>query len=436
MINFDERVHLAVIGDGFIRTPFLSGTKEAPRYVGSDVCSPIGPNIVHIPAAGRKSGLNLANPNFRRAVFTSDLCERITREESAQLNQENVGVSFKFHKNADRNIARAHISDKTLLRGTRTLVLESSTAFSTPIQFNELNQNEATTSFLAFLDNYWTDLRHVDSEILQRHFTPLHFDLDFTFAYLTEVQPFTVNLPIYGDVRGLTVFERSEGITTASTAITLTEGGTAEILSDSIGGKYLRLFEIPPLHTLNICLTNDAGEVFSRSICLLDEFPTQKYIFLPAGLCGVPYECSIPLESAYFSIDCNSYNLPKGLHFSDDHTIHGVPVEYGTNFSFVGHIAENDGTTSAVKFIITINRPQRDLLVISDNENNDKSSGEYYACLSQPFGSCLEYGGKVWQFKRYKSMGEPWPFVEEIPYSYLSSGRLSTKATEEAWKEV
>jgi hypothetical protein len=33
-------------------------------------------------------------------------------------------------------------------------------------------------------------------------------------------------------------------------------------------------------------------------------------------------------------------------------------------------------------------------------------------------------------------MGEPWPAVDVLPYSYLTSGRDSAASLEEAWREL
>lgn len=436
MLAFDERAHLAVIGDGFIRTPFLTGTRETPRYRGPDECFPAKPSIIHLPAAGRRSGLNLANPTFRRLVLTSGLCEEITREEAAQLNHEAAGVTFKFHDKPNHNMARAHVNDRTLLRGERAMIVESTgVKIDKPIDFNELTPAQATTSFLAFLNNFWTDLRHIDTEIVLRHHIPLHFDFDFTMAYLTGGQSFTARIPIYGDVTGLKVYDRASGVASADISVIL-GGGTAAIEDDGLGGKVLAMAGVTASPNLGVCLINDAGEVFCRQIALLDEFPTQPYVFLPAALCGVAYECSIPVSSPYFTIDPQSMVLPAGLEMSGCDTISGTPTEYGTNFRFTASIIEPDGSSSQVTFIITVNRPQRDLLVIADRECNDRSTGEYYAALSQPFGSCIEYGGKLWVFRRHKSMGEPWPAVDVLPYSYLTSGRDSAAGLEEAWKDL
>lgn len=173
-MQFDEKVHLAAVGGGFLRTPFLTATQEAPTDPRPGQMPVLSPQIIHIPSAGRKSGLNLHDPAFRRAVFSSTLCKTLTRDAAAQANQEGAGITFGFSDSPNRNMARARLSPGLTLAQERILLLDDSgNNLGRPVDVALVQPNNMTTGFLVFVSRYWQDLRHIDPDLLTRHHIPL-----------------------------------------------------------------------------------------------------------------------------------------------------------------------------------------------------------------------------------------------------------------------
>lgn len=429
-MQFDERVHLAVIGDGFIRTPFLNGTRDGVPYRATE-CTPREPQIIHIPAAGRRSGLSEAFPAFRRAFFASTLVQSLSTDQAAQMNQEGAGLTFGFNPNPHRNACRAHLSAGTAIRGEPALVLDTPIEADSPMDFNALHWGTAPTGWLVWATRYWHGVRHLDQP-LNRAFIPLHFDMDLNTIYTYGVAGVRATVPIYGGSSAPLVYDPYVGPSSASTSAPLTGGGWAEVFQDALGGWYLGLTGIPagPL-SLKVGIT-DGVEVYARDIVVSDEFPTKPIIGLPTGIVGSYYQANIPSASPTFQVTGSS--LPTGMSLdSMTGVVSGTPTVYGTNFWIEADITEPTGNISSVRFIQTISRPPVELMVLHDEEGNDHSTGEHYSLLYVPYGCCIEFGGWSYHFSRIKSSGEPWPFVKALPYSYLSPDRGTVKELENIW---
>lgn len=104
---FDEKVILAVVGGGFLRTPYLHAVNELPDNVDQEFDCELSGQIIHIPAAMRVSALSMDNPPFRRVVLTAELTHRVTTSRALAYNQEQAGITFGFHEQPHHSIARA-----------------------------------------------------------------------------------------------------------------------------------------------------------------------------------------------------------------------------------------------------------------------------------------------------------------------------------------
>jgi len=448
-MHFDETVHLAAVGGGFLRTPFLTATQEAPTDPRPGQMPVLSPQIIHIPSAGRKSGLNLHEPAFRRAVFSSTLCKTLTRDLAAQANQEGAGITFGFNDSPNRNMAKARLSAGLGLIGEPILLLDDSgNHLGRPIDVNLIQPNNMTTGFLVFVSRYWQDLRNVDANLLLRHHIPLQFDCDFDVIPLSSA-PFRAFLPILGNRGVPIVYDEALGITSYNPTgpTPITDGGTVEILPDEQGGFLIDLNFFPTgEQIIALTIADPSGQVFSRNIIIQDGWPAGAVVKLPHGVAGVPYHCSLPcneIACRIFGTDCSSgglgsslqsMTLPAGLGFNEDNSaIVGTPTEYGTNFGIVPSSIVHDGLQS-LGLSLTINRPTRNLLTIADALANDQSTGEYYAIQFMPFGSILTYGGHAYEFRRFLSNNETWPGIKRTPYLYGAASHQSAKAQEAAWR--
>jgi hypothetical protein len=433
---FDERVHLGIVGDGFIRTPFLSATLDEPLYRAPKDCPALGPQIVHVPAAGRRSGFNLPDPAFRRAVITSALARLLTTDQAAQANHENGGITFRFHKDAHRTHARAYLGNDTLLFGQRALILDDSGIdIGQAIDFNALTPDQATVGHLAFLNRFWQDLRHVDAGILCQAEIPLQYDCEFTIAYASQLAVYQARIPVIGNVGNVIVWDDRLGRGSYSpSGSPIDGGGTAKITADGLGGFFIDLtVSNPGLQTLPLVIEDDSGRMFGRVITVRDDYPTDPFIFLPQAVVGVPYRASVPAQGAYWTV--TGVNLPAGLTYDPStNLISGITNVYGTNFGLKARITEPDSTEDDVGVVLTVNRYPRKILSIVDWETPDRSTGEFYSCQFMPFGSILAYSGKAWEFRRHRDATQPWPCITEVPYAYGHLGRESARATENRWK--
>lgn len=446
---FDERVHLVSAGGGFLRTPYLTSTQDPAVNLRPDQSPVLSPQITHIPAAGRKSGLSLPSPAYRRAIFSSTLCKRLTSDGAAQVNQEAAGITFGFSEKPDRNMARARLSPGLILERQPILLLDDIAIDPRrPVDVNVIPTASMTTGFLVFLSRYWQDLRHVDPNLLLRHHLPLQFDCDFDIIPLSS-RRFRVTLPILGARGQPIVYDAALGPSSYDPlGSPIGSFGTATIQPDDLGGWYIDLSMVPDGESVvGLTIMDGSGQVYSRNIVIQDGFPAGAVVRLPHAMVGVPYYASLPCTDMLCRIygqDCSTGNidtditsitLPPGLSLVDGNTaIAGTPTEYGANYGIVPSSIIEEGLQS-IGISLTVNRPPRTLLTISE-DNNDHSTGEYYACQFMPFGSTLAYGGDAWEFHRFLANNEAWPGVKQIPYLYGAASRQSAKAREAAWKEA
>lgn len=122
---FDEKVFLAVVGGGFLRTPYLHAVNELDDNVDEEFDCQISGQVVHVPAALRVSGLTADNPPFRRVILTSNLTKRLTTANAIVYNQAQAGITFGFHDQPHHNVARAFMHDgETQYRGDPALILD------------------------------------------------------------------------------------------------------------------------------------------------------------------------------------------------------------------------------------------------------------------------------------------------------------------------
>ncbi len=449
-MHFDETVHLASVGGGFLRTPYLTATQEAPTDPRPGQIPVLSPQITHIPSAGRNSGLNLHDPAFRRVLLTSTLCKTLTRDAAAQANQEGAGITFGFSDSPNRNMAKAKILAGLRMLGDPILHLDDSgNNLSRPIDTQLVHPSNMTTGFLAFISRYWQDLRHVDQSLLLKHGVPLQFDCDFDVIPMSA-DPFRIFIPILGNHGIPIVYDATFGPASynpiGSTPIT---DGTVSMHEDGQGGYYIDL-SIIPSNTGFIPLTvaDPSGQIFSRNIVIQDGWPAGAVIRMPHGVVGVPYHCTLPCDSILCRIFGNNCTLediinnvhpialPAGLTVSPDGTaIVGTPTEYGTNFGIMPTSIVHEGLQS-LGLSLTINRPPRTLMVITDCLANDNSTGEYYAVQFMPFGSILTYGGHTYEFRRFLDNNQTWPGMKTHPYLYGSVSRQSAVAQEAFWREA
>ena len=445
-MQFEENVHLAAIGGGLLRTPYLSATQDPPANLQAGTCPVLSPEILHIPAAGRKSGLNLHDPSFRRAVITSTLGKLITRDGAAAANQQHSGATFGFSQSPDRNHAHVRLSDGLLMFNERVMVLDSTIIIAgRPIDLNVVSPSLMTTGFLAFITRYWEKLRHVDAEILAKHTLPLQFDCDFdAIPFLNKT--FRAYLPILGNIGDVKVYDARLGIQSWDPGGSDLSGlGTATVITDGIGGWLIDI-EITNFNTsvLPLAIADASGQVYCRNLLIQDSYPTGTFVRMPAGVVGIPYRCSIPTPETYCvgpDETCPSEEftrtlvLPAGLHVNGERgTIEGIPTEYGTNFGSHDQSIPESGVLPPMGWYLTINRPPRNLLTIVDIEETDRSTGEYYSAQFMPFGSTLAYGGHVFEFHRWLSVTQPWPGIREIPFAYGVGGPQPAKELENVWR--
>lgn len=449
-MQFDEKVHLVSVGGGFLRTPFLTSTQEATPNLAPGECPVQGPQIIHLPAAGRKNGMNLRDPAFRRAIFTSTLCKRLTRDGAAQTNHEASGVTFDFSDSPDRNLAHARVSPGLLFEGERIMLLDDIGAQpGRSVDVNIIPPATMATGFLAFVSRYWQDLRHVDRGILLRHLVPLQIDCDFDIIPLSS-KPFKVFLPIIGNQGTVIVYDQSLGPSSYNpSGSPIGDFGSATIEADSRGGYYVSLEMIPAGEAvINLVIADTSGQTYARNLIIQDGFPAGAVVRLPHGMVGVPYYSTLPCTDVLCRIygqDCPSGNidsdidsmtLPAGLSLTPDKTaIVGTPTVYGTNYGILPTGIAQEGLQS-LGISLTVNRPPRTLMVIADEMANDIQTGEYYAVQFMPYGSTLVYGGQAFEFRRFLATDQAWPGVRRIPYTYGSANHLSAKAQEGAWKEA
>lgn len=445
-MQFDETVHLFKLGEGFLRTPYLTATEDAANYNSPENCAALSPQVVHIPSAGRKSGLNLETPTFSKAIFTSALCKRLTTDAAAQINQEGAGVTFGFHENPDRNIARVRLSEAIRDPSGRLLFIDSPpTNFPRPIDLAAADTADMSTGFLAFISRYWQDLRHVDQRLLMQHRVPLQYDCDFDIIPMLN-ENCIVTLPIIGNVGAVIAYDAEQGIDSYDPAGSDISGvATVTVSADGIGGYYMTVSVTASQPTvLAIAIKDASGQVFSRNIVVQDGYPPGAIVKMPHAMIGVPYICSLECsnvcdnqdqcDSVYPSFDPDDLILPAGLTYNQRLSrVQGTPTEYGTNFGLHPSAITTEGT-QALGISLTVNRPHRNLMTLLDTEGNDYATGEYYAAHFMPFGSILSYGGTTYEFRRHLRNLQPWPGMIARPYVYEAASRPSAKQQESVWR--
>ena len=149
----------------------------------------------------------------------------------------------------------------------------------------------------------------------------------------------------------------------------------------------------------------------------------------------MPYKATVPNFPSAFTVA--DLVLPDGLYYNGvDNTIEGTPTQYGTNFGLHAASIPVSGTIQEEGWSLTINRPFRTLLVISQRETNDRSTGEYYASQFMPFGSSLLYGGHAYEFRRRLNSQQPWPGVVQKNFVYGGFSRESIRETERIWSRL
>src|ERR1043165_4772010 len=216
---FDEFVNLAVVGGGFLRTPFLHATNPLPDEPGQPGACPVAePQIIALPAARRTSTLSMHDAPFRRIVMSSALVRRVTHDQAAIANQEAAGVAFRFHEGPHRNLARAFVNSSTRFFDAAALILDKhpgADALIDPKDANDLGITDPTlmpTGFLAVVTRSWQDLRHVDPSSTMAHRIPLQMDVDFDVVFLAGMgvnTPFMI--PILGNQGDVRVWDARLG---------------------------------------------------------------------------------------------------------------------------------------------------------------------------------------------------------------------------------
>lgn len=436
---FDEYVNLAVVGGGFLRTPYLHATNPVQDRQTTSTCGGLKPEIIHIPAAHRKSGLNLSNPVFRRAIITSTLANQVSQDQAAQSNQEVAGTAFKFHDQPHRNIARAILNDQTILDGDRALILDTHPDLASlfvPDDVNRLGDTSPSvmpTGFLVFISRTWSDQRHTGADLLS-HKIPLHYDVDLDIVYLGGLGDDTgFMLPVWGSTGEVKAWDSRMGPESYSAmGSPILGGGTVTVLLDGNGLPYLQIsLSDSDLSTLPIAIQDDSGQVYSRSLVVTDAYPTPPSAALPSGRIGTPYHAVLPPETAYLHYTTNK--LPPGLTRTGN-VIMGTPTVYGGNYSISAEIIDLAGETNQITFWMAINRYPRTIMSILDTEGNDHHAGEYYALQFMPYGTCLAYGGEIFEFRRSKSATEHWPAVRNVRYVHGHASRTGALDAEAVWR--
>ena len=450
-MQFSEKVHLTTCGGGFLRVPFLNSTQDPSADLRPGECPVLNPQIIHLPAAGRLSGLSLAAPNFRRVVLSSTLCNQLTTDAAAQLNQEGAGITFAFHDQPDRNMALARCGPDLLMMNERILLLDApGVNEGRPVDITTVPPLSMATGFLAFITRAWRDLRHVDPKLLLSHQVPLQIDSDFDIIPLSST-PFRVFMPILGNKGSCIVYDPALGPTSADpNGSTIGDFGSATVQPDGQGGFYIDLTLTPDNQAVvGIAIADQTGQIFARNLVIQDAFPAGATIRLPHGMIGVPYRATLPCGEVLcrlYGQDCSSGNtitsilsmiLPPGLSYNaTDNSIEGTPTGYGTNYGILPEVIPQEGL-QGLGLSLTINRPPRLLMSLSDLPlNHDRSTGEYYAIQFMPYGSVLVYGGDSYEFRRFLSNDQPWPGMIKKPYLYGLTSRQSASAQEGFWREM
>lgn len=442
-IEFDEVVHLAMVGGSFLRVPYLHATSEyGDQWRTPGIQSAIEPQIISIPAALRRSALTENHPTFRRMIFSSDLVGEMSDDRAAQHNQEAAGLVFKFHGDAIQNTARALLNERTRTFEESCLLLDKVIdSTMKPEDINFIHDETMPTGWLAFISRYWQDQRYVEPRLLMQHSMPLHFDLDLTLHLLVDAddgpQNVQVVAPIWGatgevrcwDARlGEDTFDPDSGAPIQGTGgSTDTSGGTMTVGCDCYGLPYLLISILDTeLPHVPLVIADESGQFFRRDVHVTNEYPQERLIALPTGRIGTPYRAQIHQD---IEIGPTTGHLPAGVDVQDN-VIEGIPEEYGANFFVEGRRISN-GLNVCLFF--AVNRWPCLLYSLCDTKGNDHHTGEYFACQYMPYGSMIHYGGQAIEFRRFASTGSPYPRVIEVPYVYGQPSRPGGIEAERNW---
>jgi len=322
--------------------------------------------------------------------------------------------------------------------GERALIMDANGMSSPrPIDINTVPVGNMTTGWLIFVSRSWQDLRHVDPKLMLKHDIPFQYESEFTTIPFVPGGSFRAFLPIIGGVGPIIAYDarlgpNNSGVITSVSSPT----GTVAAVADGIGGYYLdlQLTTFDP-DAIPLAIMDANHQVYCRNLIVQETYEVvDTFVYLPHGVVGVPYYCTLPpFPSAFKASDII---LPDGLYYNGgDNAIEGTPTEYGSNYGWHGSSIPTTGEISEFGWYLTVNRPPRTLMTISDYEGNDRSTGEYYAIQFMPFGSILTYAGKVYEFRRQISNAKPFPGMVETPYS-LGAGPVSSLENENTWRTL
>lgn len=435
-LQFDEFVHLAVVGGGFLRTPFLHGVQELPdgNQINGQDCRLAGPEVIHIPSCLERNGYNMLHPHFRRVVFTSDLVKRISHDRAVVYNQESAGITFGFHGQCNHNIARVMLNDAGNIQGDRALVVDNIfPGFSTDQQ-SDINLlgvpggiampvDSQPTGFLLFLSRFWHNLRNVEKGLLSKHIFPLQFDLDFNGLWIAEGDgSFTVNLPVWGNKGAVKAWDSRNGPGSyhPNGSPIGDSQGTLRVEQDQNGLPVLIVeAQATPNDVLPIAIQDESGQLYTRNIMTQGGTPGTNVVPLPSGRIGTPYAFSMP-EGA---IQRDAF-LPRGMGINGS-VISGIPLEVGSNYFIDVEFQPGSSIVEPqlVRLFLTVNRPQIDLMSCYDTLGCDNNTGEYYGVAFVPYGTQINYGGWSYECRRFRSQSNPYPYLREVPYVYGHGSR-------------
>lgn len=443
---FDENVFLAVVGGGFLRTPFAHSTQTMPDGVAEENdCASIDGEVIHIPAALRVNGLNMDSPPFRRVIFSADLIKRISTSEAVAYNQTEAGLTFGFNDAPNNSVARVVVDDLTKFQGESALFVDNiEPGFQPPLPtfMNNPEDRSRPTGFVVFVTRSWREERHVDPSVLMQHHLPLQFDQEFDGVPLFS-NGFHLTLPVYGAKGKVTAWDMRMG--PGEPGVIFDENGVIEVKYDIHGAPYLEIFGSgTPNDLLPIAIQDEHGQFFSRNLVLEGQLPSQSTIYLPTMRIGTPVNILVTLPEDY-SVDLANSRLPRGLKYEDGY-ITGTPEEYGPYWRLVGvpTLQCGDGETCPQDAVVVfaINRPPCTLLTIGDGKvgthgttmGNDHHTGEYYAIQFVPYGLAITYGGWAYLAHRRFSSGFRYPLMKKIPWVYGRANRRSAVEQEVIWR--
>lgn len=465
---FDEKVFLAVVGGGFLRTPYLHSTREMPDNVDNDFdCGPIDGQIVHIPSAHRVSSLNADHPPFRRVILTSELTKRISTSQALIYNQEQAGITFGFHDQPAASIAHAFINDHTKYLSDPAFILDNiDIEFNPEDQQMFVNTEDDTarpTGYLLFISRHWRDERHVDPNMLMRHHVPLQYDQEFDYIPLMDGK-YHFTLPIYGAKGKITAWDMRlpKGTPEILNPVPDEDNGVIDIKYDDHGAPYLEIHgESPPDVVVPLAIEDESGQFFTRNLVTQGVIPDISTVLIPTQRVNTPMNVLIKVNYAVEQVDSDDSEdiarfapeewkviLPEGVSIVQENGelwLRGTPTEYGPFYSLHGIAKAECEDCSPPDDLIgyfAVNRPPRTLMTLGDCQNgshgttagNDYHTGEYYAMQFLPWGISVIYAGWAYRACRRISTTFRNPYLQRIPYVYGWANRRSGMEQELLWR--